>query len=886
MKKIANCIHHTHWDPIWYFTPQDAMVQFTYNMRELLKGLESGTVKDFFLDGQTAAVDEYLTVHPEDEGRIRNMVSANKLFIGPFNSQLDCFISSGEAVVNNLRIGMKTADRLGGSSKIAYLPDSFGHSVDFPKIFNQMGVYDFVITRGVGDEYDLGSEFYMESNDGSRLLVSTMLSGYGYGTYPFREGSILTDMAEDYNKINVHELIDRLISKSTVKNEFVFPLGFDQNPVIHDIPEKIDEYNLKSDRYHFRLTTWEEYMNKIREKGEGLKTHKYELFSTQYHRIHKSLFSARADIKYIQDIVERTLTFEVQPLMSMLDKLGIPYDREIIDKAWETLIQCQTHSSATMTDESNEYIKVKSNSALNMAEAVKIYLMKIISISIRDTEDESMPLVIYNTFSSRRNLVVKATVYTKHDNFRLTLDGRDLDYTVIDSEKEYSGVLRKNKSLMTEDKHFYKSTIIFKVDGFNGISYKTVHIHDKGDRHQSGSSDLSKNAIVNDRYEITFDDGIHVHDKKLAKTFKNAVYIEESGDEGDNYDYSYPDAEDDLTIRHYFDDSEAETFNAPGLSEMKVSGEFHVPSDLKRRKEKELDATISYNLILRIKDDSDVIEISGSFNNTGKNHRVRIVFPTEYNNEYSYAGTQYGFIKRETAPTELEIWRENNWFEEPSPTNPLLNHVSAVSDDYTLSIFTRSAKEYEFIDKGCSDVAVTIFRSVGHLGLPDLNRRPGRPSGLDYKVFEAPDSQMLGEVEFEIGISFYNDYDGNIIMNDYINYGTDILYYQDQSFEKTVYKIGYFPTNPLSINIPEKYDFISLEGSETSFGTVVKSKDNEGYILRIFNSENRPIKGGRIVVNFDYTTIYKTDLLEDNHQETSEEIGEVKSGELLNFKIV
>lgn len=41
MKKTAHCIHHTHWDLIWYFTAQDATVQLCYNMKEMLEGFEA-----------------------------------------------------------------------------------------------------------------------------------------------------------------------------------------------------------------------------------------------------------------------------------------------------------------------------------------------------------------------------------------------------------------------------------------------------------------------------------------------------------------------------------------------------------------------------------------------------------------------------------------------------------------------------------------------------------------------------------------------------------------------------------------------------------------------------------------------------------------------------
>src|SRR5699024_2652105 len=139
MKKIAHSIHHTHWDLIWYFTVQDADVQFSYNMKEILDAFDNNEMDNFFLDGQTAPIVDYIRLFPEDEKRIKKYVSSGKLVIGPFNSQLDSFITSGESVINNLRLGHKTANRLGKVSKIAYLPDSFGHSIDYPKIFNQYG---------------------------------------------------------------------------------------------------------------------------------------------------------------------------------------------------------------------------------------------------------------------------------------------------------------------------------------------------------------------------------------------------------------------------------------------------------------------------------------------------------------------------------------------------------------------------------------------------------------------------------------------------------------------------------------------------------------------------------------------------------------------------
>ncbi len=217
-----------------------------------------------------------------------------------------------------------------------------------PKIYNQFGIKEFVFTRGVGDIYGLGNEFYFKSNDGSEVLCNVLLSGYGYGAHAFRDGKLFTNEAEDYNKIDVAKLIDRLVERSTLKNEFVFPLGFDQNPVMLDIPEKIKHYNSIQDRIEFKYTTWAEYFEHVRKNGKDLKTHVGEILSPQYHRLHMNgMHSARSDIKTLIDGVERRISYEVQPMMAMLDAVGIPYDQGLIDETWYKLVNCQTHGSAT-----------------------------------------------------------------------------------------------------------------------------------------------------------------------------------------------------------------------------------------------------------------------------------------------------------------------------------------------------------------------------------------------------------------------------------------------------------------------------------------------------------------------------------------------------------
>ena len=877
MKKTAHCIHHTHWDLIWYFTAQDATVQLCYNMKEMLEGFRSGRITDFFFDGQSAPMDEYRKLHPEDEAYIRTLVTEKKLVIGPFHSQLDCFICNGESVINNLRLGMQSAENLGYVSRVAYLPDSFGHSWDFPKIFHQFGIKDFVITRGVGDDYKLGSEFYMKSNDGSELLVCTMIAGYGYGCYAFRNGTLFDESALDYNKISVQSLIDRLLSYSTLDHEFVFPLGFDQNPAMLDIPKRIAEYNAQQTDIAFVSTTWQDFCNRVREHGHNLKCHEHELFSTQYHRVHRSIFSARADIKALQDACERKITYGLQPLMSMLDAQGIPYDHGLIDEIWNRLLRCQTHSSATLTDETNDYIQQETQNAYNLITSQTVFLMKLLSLSVQKRED-GYPLLVCNTLPYTRTQTLHTTVQTGKPDFRILLDGKELPYTRAGTVKKNCGVLRKDIRDMDPKGYFYETEIILQIDHMKGFSYRTLYIQDIDQ--PSVSYELAQVPYIeNNRFRIHKDEeGVHIFDYRSHREHRSAIYLEESGDEGDSFDYSPPKY--DWILTDYFEHAEVSCVQNMTYSCMTLTGTLEIPQNLKNRKDRIRNSGMRYKIKLELIDKNN-IRISGTIDNHATDHRVRLVFTGQAPHTYSLAGTQYSYIKRESTPAALKNWKADGWFEEPSPTWPLLNYVS-VEDDEVMTVMTKSSKEYELIDEGNKDIAVVLFRSYGAMGYPDLHRRPGRPSGLDYMIFQTPKCQMLKENSFDLALTWYESYDGNRICQDYIQYACPQLCFEGQHFDKSVHPISYFPTNPPEQRLPDSWSFLNMDELQGCFGSLVKEKDY--WLLRLYNNEIEPVSCG--IIHSDEALVYTLTTLDHTiHKPLSNELEPLHKGELRMIQI-
>src|SRR5699024_1611265 len=119
--KDIHVVAHTHWDFEWYFTRQEAQVQFAYHMDEVFKALENNKLNHYVLDGQISILDDYLSVFPEKTDLVKKYVSEKRLFIGPWYTQVDEMVTSGESMVRNLNLGMDYANDMGGSMMVGYL---------------------------------------------------------------------------------------------------------------------------------------------------------------------------------------------------------------------------------------------------------------------------------------------------------------------------------------------------------------------------------------------------------------------------------------------------------------------------------------------------------------------------------------------------------------------------------------------------------------------------------------------------------------------------------------------------------------------------------------------------------------------------------------------
>lgn len=819
MKKI-HVVAHTHWDREWYFSDNEAFIQFSYHMDEVIYALENGELDYYYLDGQLSILDDYLKVYPNQETKIKELVEGNKLFIGPWYTQMDEFVVAGESVVKNLQIGIDMSKRLGGHTALGYLPDSFGQGKDMPKIYNGFGIEDAVFWRGMPNEVTKSREFYWTAEDGSKVLTINIRNGY-YAGVALVEGEI-------YQKKTILDIV----SEDSATTNITLPVGGDQRAVDRNLKAIIEEANKEfAEEYQIEESNYPHIFNLLKKEATDLPTVQGEFMSGSVSKIHRSIYSSRYDLKKINDTIENRLIFQLEPLMLMADDLGIPFKRELMDYTWKLILKNHAHDSigGCNTDKTNEMIMARYKEADQLSYSTVDYLVRKIAESIEGIQEND--LVLFNTLPYRRTEPYTLEVSTKKTTIKLFDDQRhEIPFQLISTEKVYAGEVRRSESDYDEAKYYYIHKISF-INELPALSYQIVSVEEQDESATQEKPVASEETIIeNATYKITFSNGqFSILAKEQGITYKNCLHVEESGDEGDTYDYSpaYFDS-----IHHlFFETAEVAIQSGKFLSTMSVTGSWFVPKDLAARKAQKVDTEIEYTLTLSLKNDSKRVDMKLSVNNQALDHRMRLVVKTPVKSQVSYADTLFGIVERNNHDPHIHDWRELGWKEEPTEIYPMIHYANTHDLETSWTVMSKGIKEYQVID---SDMYITLFRGVGFLGRPELLRRPGDASGNQFRYIPTPDSQLLGTLEMELSLIIATDYNPAKIQREYQMYSVDAPYYQVQTLNRFTNPIQYFQSNKVD-HLTTLKKSIDLSELPLVFSAIELSRDGEWINIRLYN---------------------------------------------------
>lgn len=898
MKRKIHVIPHSHWDREWYFTTSRSKVYLMKDLGDVLNTLENDhEFKYFMVDAQGSLLDDYIKWRPQDKERISKLVNDGRLVIGPWYTQTDQLVISGESIVRNMYYGMKRCESFGKYMNVGYVPDSFGQSGNMPQIYRQFGIEDTLFWRGVSDDMVKHTDYNWRGDDGSVVFTTQIPFGYYIG------GNI-PEEPEENEEFWQKECLEKAGGRSATRHIY-FPNGFDQAPVRTNLPQLVKERNEKDPENEYVISCIEDYIKDVKSENPELEEVQGELVIAKHMRIHKSIFSSRSDLKVMNTQIQNYVTNVMEPLLTISYNLGNEYPHEAVAEIWKLLFENAAHDSigSCISDTANEDVYVRYKQARDIAVNLVELHSRLIATNVKN--DADMTFTAINTLPQKRKDTVIVKTYVPGGKFAIIDEkGNDVDYTIIKS-RDLTDYVLSQTIMLDPSRKFYvpdqvlEVTMAIKANDVPALGYVQYSIDTQKDSHKETAD---KKVLENKYYTIEVEENgsLTIVDKANNVTYKNQGILVENGDDGDSFNYSPP-------------RKDMEVFSNESKCTVKISGsdiydqaEIHfdmvVPADLDERAEGKVSVTMLVDMTVALRKDSKVIDFNVKVDNKGLSHRLCVLFDSQIVSAFNYADQQFGLIKRpnyyekemklymesmnnktekKAGIQELANWAndQSTWQEPPISIEPTQSYVSLTDGKTGIAVIPQGVREYEVLDD--SKIRLTLFRTYGFMGKENLIYRPGRASGE--RIIETPAAQLLKEMEFNFGFTSYagdiNDSDIDTLAKQY-NTNLEVYTYAEFLNGRLI-----FSQREIEGQNAKIHSLFETEGNLV-VSAVKKAEEDDGYIIRLYNGKDHKDLDDKIKFNFDIKEAYYTNLKEEKTEEIKVENNTISVKELSHCKFV
>lgn len=340
----------THWDREWYKTCDEFRFKLVPVVDEIIETLEKDpSFSVFHLDGQTCVLDDYLEVRPENEGRLKKLIAAGRLVVGPFYTMPDEFLVSAESIARNLIKGHGIANKFGADAfPYGYVCDIFGHVAALPRILNKFGIRGALLSRGLNDDFT-PCHFRWVSPDGSEATTFKAPEVCGYGSF-FSEVILPFFPRPEEHMDGMVEKAIEYVNAELARTEFPYVVlmdGMDHEHIHTFAPElarRISEHfgcpvvfenlaHLVDDLQGCKLP---EVKGEINQLGKKIVEHNKLITHT---------LSSRYDIKRANDDCQEKLEKYALPVSAVSAAKGYGFPFSYIDLSYKELLLNHAHDS-------------------------------------------------------------------------------------------------------------------------------------------------------------------------------------------------------------------------------------------------------------------------------------------------------------------------------------------------------------------------------------------------------------------------------------------------------------------------------------------------------------------------------------------------------------
>lgn len=834
--KAVSRVHitpHMHWDREWYFTTEESRILLVNNMEEILTRLEQDAeYKYYVLDGQTSILEDYFAVKPENKERLKRLVEAGKLIIGPWYTQTDTTVVAGESIVRNLMYGMRDCLAFGEPMKIGYLPDSFGMSGQLPHIYNGFGIKRAMFWRGCSERHGTDkTEFLWQSQDGSEVVAQVLPLGYAIGKYLPEDEAGLRKRLDSYFDV---------LEKASQTKEILLPNGHDQMPLQQNIFAVMNKLREIYPQREFVMSRFEEVFERIEQQREQLATLNGEFNDGKYMRVHRTIGSTRMDIKIAHARIENKIVNLLEPLATLAWTLGFEYHHGLLEKMWKEILKNHAHDSigCCCSDKVHREIMSRFWLAEDMADSLITFYMRKIVDNMAQSEGDK--LTLFNLMPWSRDEVVNTTLRLRASQFRIVdSEGQDVPYFIRDKREIDPGLVDRQIVHYGNYEPFMEYDIQLR-QVLPAMGWLTLHIVAGEEGAQIMVPKASDALLENSYWRITLngDGTLKLEDKESGLVYDRVLEFEDGSDDGDEYDYS-PSREEWLLTSAQGRHRHAVTHDA-WQSRAVLRTTMAVPANLAERSARKTSGSLTFETTIVLSHHSRRVEFDVKVVNQADDHRVRVRIPVPYKTDRVLTDTQFGSLSRPVQDEAMSVWEAEGWKEAPVPVWNFLNYAALQNGRHGLALFSEGLREVEIIGEEKSTFALTLLRGVGLLGKEDLLLRPGRPSGIKMPV---PDSQVHGELVCRFSLLPFS--------------GSPLeagVAQQAKSWLTPVQCYNKIPWDAMKLNrtaitVPESYSLFTLPATGCQLSAMKKAEDSEALVLRLFNPSDSETCETRVTFN-------------------------------------
>ena len=727
--RVVHLVPHTHWDREWYEPFQRFRMRLVDLLDQVLERAEADPDFRFTMDGQMAAIEDYLEIRPEAARRVRALVEAGQLAIGPWQILSDEFLVSGETLVRNLERGLATAARLGGAMRVGYLPDEFGHAAQMPQILRRAGFEHAVVWRGVPSAV-AHHAFLWSAPDGSTVRAEYLAQGY-------QNAALLLELPERLSE-RVRQLDERMRPYLAEGEGLLAMYGEDHSRPRSDLMDVLTAINAAQDRYRIRTATLASYIGEVGGQLDGLPTWRGELRSSARANVLMGVLSARIELKAALGRAERLLERYAEPLQALHCRT---WPARFLELGWNKVIDSSGHDSITGCGAD----PVAQQVAARLAEAEQI------GTGLRDRAAAEVALrvpagavAVLNPSPEAREGLVELDLEVPDDWGEVALelpDGRLLASQEVGRHVPVRYGFRplpEPTRLETElpPRRRLLASVPVPPLGWTAARPRPA----RGEPPAVGPVTLDGSLLANGLVEVQVRPDGCLRVSGGGATLDGVARLVDGGDAGDSYTYAPPTT--DLEVA----EPEAVTVRAASAGPLRAAIEvlrtYRWPRGLDgaggAARSAEL-AEVAVTTTVELRAGEASVRLRVSFDNPCEQHRVRLHVPLATAASASAAEGQFAVVER-------GLVGEGGRGEVPLPTFPARGFVAAGG----AAVLLDHVSEYELVGGG-GELAITLLRSVG---LISRNTNPYRvePAGPETRI---PGAQRIGPVEATMAVLPY-----------------------------------------------------------------------------------------------------------------------------------